>query len=472
MGYDFTKRLVADGLTSVTSPRDDFQFIRSSPTQALPVPQKQPKKSLPELEPSQNEWEIERLVPGGAGFLRLDNGQGAFAPGALPGERIRVHAAADHRTYLEATRWSLLNASPERVQPACPVQARCGGCDLMTLSDSAQLTAKVGILREALTRTGRFQVLPEIRFLGSARTLGYRSRIRLHVSPDGRLGFFAARSRDLVEIPGCLVADPELDRALAELRVLFARHRSASARFVELELRVAPAGPRLSLALVPKERELEGTAALLTALAESFHVSVAERATDPAHDQRFPLPGGVELRAPAHAFTQVNWPVNQSLVQAVLDGAERRSARTFCDLYCGAGNFSLPLLARGLSGVGIEASKVAIAAAKRAASAQQLDGARFIQGDVQGALGKLPSAERFDLIVLDPPRTGAREILPALLLREPPQIAYCACDPVTLARDLRTLCDEGYVLEELTGFDMFPQTHHFETLAWLRRAHD
>jgi 23S rRNA (uracil1939-C5)-methyltransferase len=471
MGYDFTKRFVAERLTGVTSLRDDFIFLRSSPTQPSPVPQKPQKKSLPVLEPSQNEWEIERLVPGGAGFLRLHSGQGAFAPGALPGERIRVHEAEDHRTYLQATRWALLSPSPERVQPACPVQARCGGCDLMTLSDAAQLKAKVGILREALTRTGRFQVLPEIRFVASARMLGYRSRIRLHLAPDGRLGFFAARSRDLVEIPGCLVAEPALDGALAELRAIIARHRAASARFAELELRVAPAGPRLSLALIPREQALEGTAALLTALAESFCVSIAERTLEPAEDQRFPLPGGVELRAPAHAFTQVNWPVNQALVQAVLDGAERRSVHTFCDLYCGAGNFSLPLLARDLRGVGIEASRVAVAAAKRAASEQQLSGARFIQGDVQGALAKLPAAERFDLIVLDPPRTGAREILPALVLREPPHIAYCACDPVTLARDLRTLCDEGYVLEELTGFDMFPQTHHFETLAWLRRAH-
>jgi 23S rRNA (uracil1939-C5)-methyltransferase len=182
------------------------------------------------------------------------------------------------------------------------------------------------------------------------------------------------------------------------------------------------------------------------------------------------LPGGVELRAPAHAFTQVNWPVNRALVQAVLDAAAQRSVRTFLDLYCGAGNFSLPLLARGLKGVGIESSKEAIAAAKRAASAHQLSFARFIAGDVQRALAKLPRAERFDLVVLDPPRSGAREILPEILRLAPPHIAYCACDPVTQARDLRALCDAGYSLVEVTGFDMFPQTHHFESLVWLSRT--
>jgi len=433
------------------------------------VPRSQPKKALPLLKPSQSEWEIERLVPGGAGFLRLDNGQGAFASGALPGERIRVEEAEDHRTYLNATRWARLTASPERVTPACSVQASCGGCDLMTLSYPAQIVAKTGMLREALTRTGGFRELPEIRFVASAEVVAYRSRIRLHVEGD-RVGFFAAGSRQLVEIPSCTVADPELDRGLASLRTIAAQHRNALAQFVELELRVAPAGPPLSLWLEPKSKALAGVTEFLSALRESFQVSLGERAPDTAQDQLFPLPGGVELRAPAHAFTQVNWRVNQAIVLAILAGVERRGARTFLDLYCGAGNFSLPLLARGLTGVGIEAAKHSLAAAKRAASAESFTGARFIAGDVREALAKLPRTEAFDLVVLDPPRSGAREILAELARRAPPHIAYCACDPVTLARDLRTLCNSGYMLAEVTGFDMFPQTHHFETLAWLSHA--
>jgi 23S rRNA (uracil1939-C5)-methyltransferase len=432
------------------------------------VPRFQPKKSLPLLEPSQPDWQIDKLVPGGAGFVRLSNGQGAFAPGALPGERIHVEQAEDHGGYLQAKRWSLLEPSPDRVSPACPVQSRCGGCDLMTLSYPAQLQAKLGILHDALARTGRFETLPELSFVESDSPLAYRSRIRLHIA-GGRLGFFAPQSRELVEIPGCLVADTELDVALRTLRELIAPHAPELTLFSELELRVAPAGPRLALRLIPVSRRLTGGARLIRALGGHFQVSIAERAADAALDQRFPLPGGVELRAPASAFTQVNWRVNQRLVQALLDGATERAVLAFCDLYCGAGNFSLPLFARGLRGVGIEASKFAIAAAKRAASEQQLSSARFIAGDVRDALAKLPRAEHFDLVVLDPPRTGAREILPELIRRAPRHIAYCACDPVTLARDLRVLCDAGYALEQVKGFDMFPQTHHFETLVWLTK---
>jgi len=430
----------------------------------------QPSKQPILLEPEQNEWQIEKLVPGGAGFLRLSSGQGAFAPGALPGERIRVELAEDHRAYLRAKRWHLLQPSPDRVQPVCPVQGSCGGCDLMTLDYPAQLREKAGILRDALTRVGRFEALPELLFIAADEPLAYRSRIRLHIAKDGRLGFFAAESRELVEIPGCRVAHPELDQALLTLRSIASQHRAELAAFSELELRVAPAGPRIAVRLLPAAGREVQAGRLVAALSRAFLVSIGEQSSEPEHDQRFPLPGGVELRVSGAAFTQVNWAVNQRLVQALLDGAEQRGLRTFCDLYCGAGNFSLPLLARGLSGVGIEGSKAAIAAAKRASSEQGFTHAHFIAGDVKEALAKLPRAEPFDLVVLDPPRSGAREILPELLARAPRHIAYCACDPVTLARDLRTLCDSGYFLSAVSGFDMFPQTHHFETLVWLARS--
>jgi len=427
------------------------------------------KKSPTLRKPSQTEWQVDRLVPGGAGFLRLGNGQSAFAVGALPGERIEVSEVEDHGGYLLAKRWTLLEPSPERVAPVCPVQARCGGCDWMTLEYDAQLREKKTILRDALTRTGRFRSLPELGFVRADQPLAYRSRIRLHVARDGRLGFFAPESRDLIEVPSCAVAHAELGPALTLLRSIGAGHRDALARFSELELRVAPGGPRWALRLIPAERSAHGSEPLLRALERSFQVTVADRPADPAQDQRYPLPGGVELRAPGGVFTQVNWLVNQLLVQALLDGAGQRGARTFYDLYCGAGNFSLPLAAQGLSGIGIESSEPAIRAAQRSVVECALRGIRFVAGDVRDALAELPQSERFDLAVLDPPRAGAREILPELIRRAPRHIAYCACDPVTLARDLRTLCDAGYALEQVTGFDMFPQTHHFETLAWLVR---
>jgi 23S rRNA (uracil1939-C5)-methyltransferase len=453
----------------VTARRDESRiFFYARASRISRVPHSRPKTALPLLEPSQKEWQIEKLVPGGAGFARLANGQSAFAPGALPGERILVEQAEDHKAYLQAIRWTVLEPSPARVEPSCPVQQRCGGCDLMTLDYGAQVEAKALILRDALTRTGRFQVLPTVRFIASPAPLSYRTRIRLHVAAGARLGFYAADSRDLVEIPGCPVAAPELSDALQTLRSIARRHATDIAKLAEVELRVAPGGPRVSAHLLPSERGFDPACPLVAALARSFYVSIAERASDPEQDQRYPLPGA-ELRVPGGGFNQVNWAVNQLLVQALLDAVHSVDALSFCDLYCGAGNFSLPLFARGLSGVGIEGSRPAIAAAKRAAKEQSLSAARFIAGDVRVELQKLARAPRFDVVVLDPPRSGARDVVPELIRRDPRYIAYCACDPVTLARDLRALCDAGYGLDQLTGFDMFPQTHHFETLAWLSR---
>lgn len=423
------------------------------------------KKKLPLLTPSQAEWQIAQLVPGGDGFVRLASGQGAFVSGALPGERVLVSEAEDHGSYLRAVRFRLVERSPERIEPPCSVQDRCGGCDWMTLNYSAQLSAKADLLRDALTRVGRFQAPLELTIVAAPEPLGYRSRIRLHVV-NGRLGFFALGSHELVEIPSCLVAHPELNTALGVLREVAREHPTELAAVSEMELRVAPGGPRVSLHLTAKADASGDVARSLSALTESFRTRSGERAAL-ADDQRFPLGEGIELLAPAAAFTQVNWEVNQRLVQSLVFGAAEREVATFCDLYCGAGNFSLPLFARGLRGYAIEASKIAIAAAERAAMQQHIS-ARFIAGDVRSVLAGLPTRERFDLVVLDPPRSGAREIVSQLVQRAPRYIAYCACDPVTLARDLRTLCDANYQLESVMGFDMFPQTHHFETLAWLR----
>jgi 23S rRNA (uracil1939-C5)-methyltransferase len=423
------------------------------------------------------EWQIDKLVPGGDGFARFADGRTGFARGALPGERIEVSSAEERKSYRIAQAFRVLAPSSERVEPVCAVQQRCGGCDWMMLRYEAQLREKANLLREALTRTGRLQDLPEIAVAASPELLGYRSRMRLQVARDGRLGFFSQASHELVEVPLCHVVEPRLNGALSALRALPAALRAELAGFAELELRASPAASELGLRLIPRsERGAAGArpSPALRAALSAFRVTVADKAADegadPAADPRWPLPEGVTLRAPDAAFLQINWGVNLELVRALCAGARARGAERFLDLYAGAGNFSLPLAKLGLKGLAIEASRAAIAAARRAASEQGLAELRFVAGDVAQALARLPRDDVFDLVVLDPPRSGARAVLTPILERRPRSIAYCACDPVTLARDLRVLVDGGYRLAELAGFDMFPQTHHFETLAWLERA--
>jgi 23S rRNA (uracil1939-C5)-methyltransferase len=184
---------------------------------------------------------------------------------------------------------------------------------------------------------------------------------------------------------------------------------------------------------------------------------------------RHTLPGGLELRVPASSFSQVNWSVNRALVARVAALSSAHRVRRFVELYAGAGNFTLPLLATGAQGVAIEGNAAA-ASALREAAARSGQPLRVLTGDVRHHLHALrEGGERPDLVLVDPPRAGARDALADIVALAPACIGFCSCDPVTLARDLRSLREAGYELSVLEGYDMFPQTHHLETLAWLQR---
>jgi 23S rRNA (uracil1939-C5)-methyltransferase len=412
------------------------------------------------------EWRIERLVPGGDGFARLSDGRVAFARGALPGDRIRPRRIESRKGYLRALEWHLVQPSPDRVEPVCPVARACGGCDLMQLERGAQLRAKAALLREALSRTGGFRELPDpLPIVSGPRALAYRNRIRLHIDERGRVGFFARGSHELVEIPECAVCEPEINRALVAVRELGRSDPAGVARFSEVEVRAAPGDPRVLLSFTPRGPARAACRAALSRLEASFEVAIAGESASAL--QHYPLPGGLELAVPEGVFTQVNWAVNQLLVERICESARRHAVTTFVEVYAGAGNFTLPLLGAGLTGTAIEGNPRA-AAALRHATRRQRAALNVLTGDAKACLGRLLGRiAPPDLVLLDPPRSGARELLAQVVELGPRHIAICACDPVTLARDLRTLREAGYELRSVEAFDMFPQTHHLEALAWM-----
>ena len=417
-------------------------------------------------------WHIEKLVPGGAGMARRSDGSVGFAKGALPGERIAVERSTRKKGYAQALAYEVLEASSERVTPDCPNFASCGGCDWLHLAYDAQVSHKASLLRDALTRTGGFRELPEVRVTPSPRPNGYRSRVRVHIDERGRFGFFAAESHRLVEIEHCPAALPELNRALATFAEVARRFPKLLALFEQVELRVAPQAPSAALRFSPRgDARTSATEAepLLRALRSEFSLAVA--GLEPDFVQRWPLSASLELDVPPDAFVQVNWDVNLLIVAEIVEGARRRQVRRFLDLYAGAGNFTLALAAAGFSGVSVEGHQSAALSARRSLEARGFANVEVRADDVRAVLPTLGTAvEPFDLVVLDPPRAGAAEILTSLVELAPRAIAYCSCDPVTLARDLRTLVARGYTLEAVSGFDMFPGTHHLEALAWLSLA--
>ena len=411
------------------------------------------------------ELTVEKLVPGGDGFLRLPDGQALFVRGAAPGDRVRLRSVDKQRGTLTTSDYDLLSPSPDRVTPECPVAAACGGCDLMHLSRNSELSHKTSMLKEALERMAGVALTPDP-LTSSDASSGYRSRVRFHVGQHGKLGFFARGSHQLVEVPGCVVADPRINQALASIRRLARRFPDALGGFSDVELRatrtdvIARFIPRDGIKPIAAEP-------FLRALGKELRVAATEREAQ-ALSERRSLTADVFVEIPADAFSQINVPVNRELVAAVVAGATARGLTSFCDLFAGVGNFALPLARLGLTGVMVERTPSAVLAAQRAAAEQGIAKLKARTADARRALADLVrEGQRFDLVVLDPPREGAPEVVAGIPGLSPRVVAYVACDPVTLSRDLKPLLAAGLVIKSVQAFDMFPRTHHFETLVWL-----
>jgi tRNA/tmRNA/rRNA uracil-C5-methylase (TrmA/RlmC/RlmD family) len=362
------------------------------------------------------ELRIERLVAGGEGLGHLADGRVIFVPGAFPGDLVKITSGKGKKKWGRAEEWTLLEESPDRVVSPCTWSDRCGGCDWMGYDLNAQRRAKGELVVDALRRTGRLEGVPDVvTVVSEGPDLGWRTRVRFHADRGRAIGFHARRTRRVIRIDSCAVADPRINAQLITLR---------------------------------KSRPAEGT---ITVQVEGDEIAV--------HRGNAP-------------FVQANPYVNARLVADVVAGALSRvgeSAR-FLELYAGAGNFTVPLGRAGLSGVSIEYQKRSVVRARAAAREAGLgEVLEITMGKVEVELPSLDAAP-FDLVLLDPPRAGAKEAIEAVAVREPPWIGYVSCDPVTLARDLGVLQSMGYTLDSVTAYDMFPHTHHVETLAWMKRA--
>lgn len=416
-------------------------------------------------------WCIEKIVPGGAGMARLADGRIGFAHGALPGEELRIQDAQEYKSYVVARSFQVVVPASARREPPCALAGAGCGCDLLHAEYSAQLEYKAAILEDALRRVGKFSSLPPMQVCASPHELGYRSRIRLHIDELGRVGYHQRGTHHLLQVTSCPVAQPDLSRALARFSELAREHNGGAGEFEGAELRLAPSENTPSAWLVPRERVRPTSSrakAFERALAREFHVVVGDE-PDPAL-RRWPTASGFSLLVPIRGFVQVNWEVNLLLIRELVLGATERQVRTFLDVYAGAGNFTLALLSAGLAGTGIESNADAVQAAAQSLGEIGLPAERLVLGDALRTLREMSAPSELDLVVLDPPRAGAASLLPELLRLRPRYLAYCSCDPVTLARDLRALTAGGYTLQGVRGFDMFPGTHHVEALAWMERS--
>jgi tRNA/tmRNA/rRNA uracil-C5-methylase (TrmA/RlmC/RlmD family) len=384
------------------------------------------------------ELTVERPAPGGDCVAHAPDGRVVFLRGALPGERVRARVTDENRRLLRADTVEVLEASADRVAPPCPlaVPGRCGGCDWQHASVAAGRGLKGQVLREQLTRLGGIDPGPvEVEAAPSCEDgLGWRTRVQVSVGRDGSRGLLRHRSHAVERVRQCPISHPLVDQAGAWRSDGPPAHPVRHQPF-----------PRVAFAASPTTGAVviddEGT--------------LVHRAL--GHD--FRVTGG--------GFWQVHPDAAQLLCDAVDAALAPQPGERALDLYAGAGLFSYLLAARGLAVTAVEVVPAAAADARENCAGLDVS---VHAADVGKALagGLLDRVAPLDLVVLDPPRTGASpDIMRQLAAAAPRAIAYVSCDGATLARDIRAADEAGYRLEALRAFDLFPMTAHLECLALL-----
>ena len=394
------------------------------------------------------------MAHGGHCVARYE-GRVVFVRHAIPDERVvaRVTEGHDESRYLRADAVEVLRASPDRVTPPCPHAGpgRCGGCDFQHIALPRQRALKAAVVREQLQRLARIEVPVQVEPVeGDHEGLGWRTRVRWSATADGRKGLLAHRSDRVVPVDRCLIAHPALPDPAAALSA-----GSASAISVvtsDGHTAVVPAGTR--------GVRHAGGAALGGTAVPTGAAPVVETAA------------GRRWQVSAGDFWQVHPGAPDTLVDAALDGLSLRPGERCWDLYAGVGLFSASMA----DAVGSDGAVLAVESHRRAARlAQQnladLSQVRVVADSVGRFVRSRVAQGRLDAVLLDPPRSGAgRDVVRRIAARQPRVVAYVACDPAALARDVGTFREVGYALGSLRAFDLFPMTHHIECVAMLERT--
>ncbi len=386
---------------------------------------------------------IDELAGGGDGVGHHED-RAVFVPDTAPGDRVRVRVQQRRRSWWRGILLEVLQPGPARQEPTCPVSLLCGGCQWHHVRYEHQLTAKIGLLQRAF-RQARVHA-PAVDARAAPDALGYRCRARLHwyPAPGGTvLGFLGRRSHKVVDVSQCAVLLPQLSAQLSELRRALAHTPHPG-----------------ELLLLGNERDHWGAERLDGGEPRCWGAREIDQAAD-SEPSFWTTP---------ETFFQANPAVNRQLRSLVAQWAAQDSeaAEPLCvELFAGSGNLTRGLTQRGPV-IAVESQPAAVALGRRNLEGLDIE---WMTADAGEALDQLSARDLApDLVVLDPPRAGARALLDGLIRLGPRRVLYVSCDPMTLARDVAHLAGAGYQLRRLSLLDTMPQTHHFETVAELKRT--
>ncbi len=420
---------------------------------------------------------VERLSHEGRGIAHYPDGKTVFVRNALPGEEVEIVVEKKHRQYDEALAVSIVNPSPDRVAQKCAVFGRCGGCTLQHLEPAAQILAKQSWLADKLFQV---KVTPEAWLPPlQAKVWGYRHKARLGVRFVRKkntllIGFREAASNFLTEMDRCEVLHPSVGTRLSELKACF---NTLSIREDIPQIEVA-VDDHEQIALVIRHmkpftpEDLE----ILKTLHDRFgwFLYLQPKGLDSIHafwPEEIPSLQAMTIPFKPTDFVQVNFSLNLKMREQALALLNLKPTDTVLDLFCGLGNFTLPMALQAQHIIAVEGDPDIVERARQNAEAQGFSNIEFHTSNLFELKNKAPFDKKVDVVFLDPPRAGAEAVCREIERWNPATILYVACDPSTLVRDLSILVHEkGYRLLKVGVMDMFPHTAHVESMAFLVRA--
>ncbi|WP_099224975.1 23S rRNA (uracil(1939)-C(5))-methyltransferase RlmD [Listeria costaricensis] len=436
------------------------------------------------------------LTHEGSGVAKID-GYPLFIPNTLPGERVKIKVVKAGKKFGYGRLVELLEASPDRVEPPCPVYQKCGGCQLQHLSYAGQLRFKQKQVYEVMRRIGKQSVAVH-ETLGMAEPFYYRNKSQVPVGyVDGKLaaGFYQKRSHQIIDMDACLIQNKQNDAAVQATRKILAEYglepydeERNRGDIRHIMTRSSYTNQELMLVLVTRKAQFPYKEVILERLQAEIPqlVSIVQNVNPDKTNVIFGkktivLWGkeaivdtihGIEFKISARSFYQVNPVQTERLYQEALDRAGLTGEETVIDAYCGIGSISLCLAKQAKHVYGVEIVPEAIEDARKNAAHNEMDNVTFEVGKAEEVIPKwYQEGVVADVLVVDPPRKGCDEQLLATILKmQPKRVVYVSCNPATLARDMQILTDGGYAAEDVQPVDMFPMTTHVETVVLMSRV--
>ena len=437
---------------------------------------------------------IKKIINGGFGLSHLPTGQVVLVPRVLDGEVVDVKVEERKTNHLFGGVARIVTPHKARKEAPCIYYQECGGCDLQHCDITTQLEIKKNILQDLLSRSQQTLVKEAVNSvlepLVSPAEFAYRQRIRLKIDGYQRLGFNKFRSHTIVPIKKCLLAAAPINSCLNELSDCL-DFQNLAALSTEIELQLNPQSQEIVVLIhfnrKPRPGDISAAKAVckeIMLIERIFFLGEGFQAMGPYSssmktdsklmtlfyeeigDPSLPL----SLQWEAGGFCQVNLNQNRRLIELVLNFAGVNEDESVLDLFCGMGNFAIPLARDAKNVTGIEGQGASIRCAKLNAQNNGVTNTEFIKSPIHNACSKMVDQKRtFDCVIIDPPRQGVPGLAPDLAKLTRKRLIYISCDPATLCRDLADLTESGFVIDTIQPVDMFPQTHHIETVVTLRK---